>query len=671
MLSLINRLLNKFSIVQITFISLFTFSTTVLFFAVLSIYSAWKDVQDSNNDKQLLFLLDAFEKVAHNHAVERGLTAGFLGSPNESAKSKLTTQREKADQSIRDMQSFLSRSWPDEINVQRYASSLLEHVKSKQNIRSQVNAQNAPGAFTYYSLLNRYALEAAQNLRLYINTKTIRKGTNGALALAWFKEYAGQARGKINGLLARRNLTQQAKADITSYVNGINGASQYIRILLNEAQVNKFSSAMSSGQSKQIQLVHQALINSQPGTIDQNLMPAEQWFGLATGQIGQIKQILDSQWILQHEEAETNRMNASAMLWFEVVALVVVITMLAIVNIHLVRSLRIRLHRLTVLLRKIAENGDLTLDVRMKGDDELGDISRAIYQTIYAFKDLIVGLASSIRSGARLSDDLNTATQNVLLGADKTHLLANNIATSLEEMSQTSEEIARSASQTFDASGALQEKVSVNIEANLANSEALEQISTNMLEVREKASRMEEQVSSISGILETINSLAEQTNLLALNAAIEAARAGEAGRGFAVVADEVRNLAKGSKESSDRISNLLTDLQDASNNVVVSIESNVSTAEQSLKRAADVKLLSSELVAQVTGVEQLSTTVATASEQQAITIRQIAQDTGEVLDAANIGLDTAKELERIFSNMDTNGKTLQRTMDNFIIESRD
>ena len=94
----------------------------------------------------------------------------------------------------------------------------------------------------------------------------------------------------------------------------------------------------------------------------------------------------------------------------------------------------------------------------------------------------------------------------------------------------------------------------------------------------------------------------------------------------------------------------------------------VNFGSKSLQRASEVRMRSTELENQLKDVEQLSTPVVTASEQQAITIRQIAEDTGEVLSASNDGLETAKELQRIFYNMDANGKTLQRTMDNFIID---
>ena len=205
------------------------------------------------------------------------------------------------------------------------------------------------------------------------------------------------------------------------------------------------------------------------------------------------------------------------------------------------------------------------------------------------------------------------------------------------------------------------------ISVNNDNMTAMDSMSTNMSQARNKADRMEEKVGAISGILANINSLAEQTNLLALNAAIEAARAGEAGRGFAVVAGEVRNLAVGSKESSDLISKLLMELQTASNEVIDSIETNVSSSKQVVERGMSVKELSMKLVEGVKEVEQLSTVVASASEQQSTTIKHIAKDIAEVLSASDLELSAAKELNVILTDLESNTQDLQQKMLHFTV----
>ncbi|MDO6694886.1 methyl-accepting chemotaxis protein [Aliiglaciecola sp. 3_MG-2023] len=667
MTRLIINFLRHFNVVKITLISLIVFSILVVFFASVSLHSAWQQVQQSDEDLYLLNILDKLEKVAHHHAVERGLTAGFLASGSDTQYAALKQQRLKADIAADDLRNTLNRQWPEKQQLNAALLLYTKHIQQQATIRKQVDAGSAARAFRYYSLLNRFALDAVQNLRGKINNQDVYQGVSGALYLAWLKEYAGQSRGKINGAIAKKQVSNLAKSEIEGYVTNFQITSQYLPLFLSLPLQQQIDRIFSSPSYREMLQIQSEILQSKTTNIETEYT-SEQWFKLATQQIVALKKVLDQQWMLQHQLSQDMRSQAMFLLVLESVILAIVMILLAILNIYLVRSMRLRLKKLTIDLQKIADNGDLTVDIRLKGKDELGAISNSMHVTFAAFRNLIINLISSIQSGQKLGEELNSASKLVLRNGEHNHLLASNIATSLEEMSQTSEEIAKSATITLEASDKLQEKNSQNIEVNLSNSNALKTMSHNMLAVRQKANNMEQQVTAISSILETINSLADQTNLLALNAAIEAARAGEAGRGFAVVADEVRKLAKGSKSSSDSISQLLKDLQGASNDVVLSIEENVSTAQDSLQRAADVEVLSAELIEQVSELEQLSITVATAAEEQAVTIKQIAEDTTEVLDSSNEGLSIAKDLESIFGRLSANEKAQQQMIESFIVE---
>lgn len=660
-------LLNRLTIVQTTVSSIVVFALTLIVLVSLSVISTLKDYQQQSHNLELLEIMQALEKIAHNHAVERGMTAGYLGAPNSDKMTALNGQRRKADASVEDLNRLFRGDGATDLQAIAHINRLTNYVKSKAQIRASVNQQSAPDAFSYYSQLNKYALDTLQIMRSEISGQASQQNIGNVLFLSWFKERAGQARGVINGVLARRNIQGETKATVSIFINEMQSVTEYLYDLLDGKQKQDFERVIASANSQQIRAIHTQILASQ-NTLAETLPTAGVWFPLATKQIGEVKGILEHQWQVSFDHAQTDKDNAYQALLWQVVILAIVLVVVGVLNTHLLRSLKSKLEVLTKKLRNVADNGDLTLDVRLESEDELGDISKAIHATIYAFKDLVVGLATSIKTSSQLSGELNQVTSVVVNDAESTQQMAHNISSAVEEMSMTSGEIASSAASTLEASDKLSSDAGRSIEVNQQTSEAMETLSKSMSEVELKAGNMEEQVNAITGILETINSLAEQTNLLALNAAIEAARAGEAGRGFAVVADEVRNLAKGSKQSSDKISNLLDDLQSASNQVVSAIKDNASSAQKTLTRTEQAKVISIELREQSKVVEDLSMQVATAAEQQSVTAKEISADASEVLKAATDELEAAKKMKVIFSNMEANGKILQGTMDHFKIE---
>ncbi len=664
---MVSHFLNKFSIKQITLVSLTIITISLLVLVSISFLASQTSLNRSQTDRKVINLIDGLENIAHQHAVERGLTAGFLGSNTKQLPDGLKAARAAADQSVKELDILLNVEWPSEVDAEKHLILLKDYISRKDSVRRQVNDKNGQGVFAYYSLVNRLALEAIENIQLYLNNRQLQSIVNGTINLSWFKEYGGQARGKINGAFARQQISAFALSDISSYIAGMEITSSYLNSTLSAASATQFDRLMTSATNKQIQAIYQQILDPE-GKISDIGVTSETWFPLATKQIVEIKKMIDSEITKAHRITESELSSAQTLLILKVVLTIIIFVLLALLNYHLISSMRRKLDMLTHGLTQVAEKGDLTVSIKVEGKDELSTISVFVNDVILSFKQLTTGLVQSIKRGTGISSELNDISKGVLEGAKATHLMANNIAVSLEEMSQASEEISSSASSTFTASKELDQKMKAAREVDEANRNAMIKMNDNMNEARDKASHMEEKVSAISGILENINSLAEQTNLLALNAAIEAARAGEAGRGFAVVAGEVRNLAVGSKESSDLISNLLSELQIASNEVIESIESNVNSSLQVAERGEEAKNLSIELADEVKNVENLATVVASASEQQTNTIQQIAGDIDGVLAKSELELEAAKKLDQIINELDSNNQDSQARIGHLITE---
>lgn len=654
---------NRLSVVQLTLLGTGTLFLSIAFLAYKDISQLVNNMTAAEQDERIVTLISAVERVAHHHAVERGLTAGYLGNPNADSKQKVVSQRKKADEAFQNLRALSNKKWPEDLGIGVILQPLVNVETNKTAVREAVDSLNGAQAFSYYSDLNKRALNAANAFTILLSDKNAKQYLLQGLTLAGLKERLGQRRGKINAVLARRSINPNTKIEINSYTGDITYLTEKLTLGLNGDFKTEFANAMSSSTSTQVESI---AANVAATDVNFSSLPVNsEWFKLATAQIGQVATVLSKIFETAKQESYSNVASAQSSLTAIIVIIVVVALFIALIYKVLIGIITSQLTVLVTNLDKIAKHGDLTIDVSMSTSNELGDISRSVNATILALRDLIRGLGQSIGTSTRLSGKLESACAEMLSDAGHTQQLTANIASAIEEVAVTSREIASSSLDTLNASKKLDELADQSLAANDNIRNSMTVLSEDIRGVQTNAAQMELKVTEISSILETINTLSDQTNLLALNAAIEAARAGEHGRGFAVVADEVRTLAQSSRESSDKISSLLVSLKEASVVVVNDINKNVSSISTSMETTVEGRVTAEKVKEAASELEGMANSMSSAAEQQSVTTEEVAKDVVSVEEAARHELYIAQQLSELSDEMQQNNDLLQRTIDGF------
>ena len=283
----------------------------------------------------------------------------------------------------------------------------------------------------------------------------------------------------------------------------------------------------------------------------------------------------------------------------------------------LIRFILGNLQRLKDTMLRVERDGDLTARVEVRGRDEVGQMTQA-FNAMQDSYTRVVGTVAA--SAARLDEGagrLVSGMQGVRGGMQDQQQETDQAATAINEMSATVQQIAEHAAGTRDQSQEADRLANAGQQAVERVSHSIADLSQGVQQTAVMIQELAENSERITSVVNVIHGIAEQTNLLALNAAIEAARAGEAGRGFAVVADEVRNLAKRVQGSTDEITRMVDGLQAGTRDAVEFMRESSLKADDCVVQAGAAGQALADITAAVTQMRDSNTQIAVAAEQQA------------------------------------------------------
>jgi len=411
-----------------------------------------------------------------------------------------------------------------------------------------------------------------------------------------------------------------------------------------EALLAKQASAMFGPADNQIEQLIKKLDNFSgniKGQLANEIIPLYQVIDPISGKISELV-ALQIRVAGDEKQAVTDSASESVKL-FLLLAICAIIASV-VLSVWVKRSVMTPIIDILGKLKIIKRDSDLTLVFKPLNNDELGQISNDLTGVIEHLRSILESISEAAVTINSSTENLNNFTRETNTRMQNQQCETEQTAAAMNQMTATVAEVAQSTTAAADSAK--------NADIHAANGDLIVQqsiqsmslLSLKIQETSEVISLLASESLNIGKVLDVIKSIAEQTNLLALNAAIEAARAGEQGRGFAVVADEVRTLAKRTQESTLQIETMIDSLQQGVKKAVVSMESGMAQVDDANKNTNLAGDALKEIVATVDNITELNTHIATAAEEQSSVAESINRSIITISDISKHSTKAAEEL---------------------------